>query len=240
MRGRAGLRGGGPRLHTNERLDEPGIGIPQLRIALGNVERANRYIGGIRSLRKHVAPLAEGRTRLTLLDIGVGNGAVPRALARWLATKGTRLEWAGLDLHPRALEVAAEGSPAAGGCFGLVRADARALPFRDSSFDLVTATLTLHHFEDADCARVLAEMARVGSDGVIVSDLERHPVHYIGARLLAETWWRGDPVTRHDAPVSVLRAFTRGELEDLGRDSPLRSPSVRRHFPFRLVLDGRP
>jgi SAM-dependent methyltransferase len=233
------LPGSGPRLRGEEILDDPHIETQALQTALGNVERANRYIGGIRSLRKHIAPFADGRPALSLLDVGVGNGAMPRRLAHWLVSKGTRLRWVGLDFHPRALHVAATESDPRNPAVGLVRADARSLPFADDSFDLSTATLTLHHFEDEDCVAVLSEMARVSRAGVIVSDLERHPLHYLGARLLAETWWRPDPVTRHDAPVSVLRSFTRGELEVLGGRVPFREFQVRRHFPFRLVLEGR-
>jgi SAM-dependent methyltransferase len=231
--------GSGPRIRGQELLDEPEIDTTALRVALGNVERANRFIGGLRSIRRHLVDFAAGREDLTLLDVGVGNGAVPRRLASWLATAGTRLRWVGVDLHSRALRVAAIES-AGGDSFGLVRADARALPFGDGSFDLATATLTLHHFDDSDCVRVLSEMARVSRMGVIVSDLERHPLHYLGARMLAETWWRGDPVTRHDAPVSVLRAFTPSELAELARRVPFGEARVRRHFPFRLVLEGRP
>jgi len=237
--GKVLLPGSGPRIGGRELLDAPDIETHALRIALGNVERANRYIGGVRSLRGAIAPVAKGRSDLSLLDIGVGNGAMPRRLARWLAARGTRLRWVGVDLHPRALQVARLEGGADAMSLGLVRADARALPFADGSFDLCTVTLTLHHFDDADCLTVLAEMARVSRSAVIVSDLERHPLHYLGARLLAATWWRGDPVTRHDAPLSVLRSFTPTELRELARKVPLGSVRVRRHFPFRLVLEGR-
>ena len=240
MSGFGALPGSGPRIRGHELLDEPEISTTALRLALGNVERANRYIGGIRSLKRHIAPFTVGRGTLSLLDVGVGNGAVPRRIATWLASTGTRLRWVGVDLHPRALQVARLEALAEDSTSGLVQADARALPFANGSFDLSTATLTLHHFDDADCVTVLSEMARVSRSGVIVSDLERHPLHYLGARFLAETWWRGDPVTRHDAPVSVLRSFTPSELGALARRVPLGSPRVRRHFPFRLVLEGHP
>jgi ubiquinone/menaquinone biosynthesis C-methylase UbiE len=164
---------------------------------------------------------------------------MPRRISRWLASAGTRLRWAGVDLHPRALEVAELEAGADLPPLGLVRADARDLPFENEAFDLSTATLTLHHFSDADCVKVLSEMARVSRGGVIVSDLERHPLHYLGARLLSATWWRSDPVTRHDAPLSVLRSFTPAELVALARKVPLDSARVRRVFPFRLVLEGR-
>ncbi len=83
-------------------------------------------------------------------------------------------------------------------------------------------------------------MARVCRGVVLVNDLERHRLHYLGARALAATVWRHCPVTRYDGPLSVLRSFTRAELEVLGRRAGLLDLRVRRHFPFRLVLEAHP
>ena len=45
----------------------------------------------------------------------------------------------------------------------------------------------------------MARVARV----VLVSDLERCWPNYLGSRLLAETWWRNNRITRNDGPLSV-------------------------------------
>jgi hypothetical protein len=82
-------------------------------------------------------------------------------------------------------------------------------------------------------------MARVSRDLVLVSDLERSLPNYLGARLLALTLWRANRITRHDGPLSVLRSFTAGELERVGREGGLRDVRVRRYAPWRLVLEGR-
>jgi hypothetical protein len=83
-------------------------------------------------------------------------------------------------------------------------------------------------------------MARVSRVAVLVNDLERRYLNYWSARVLAWTLWRGNRLTRHDGPLSVRRSFTVEELLDIGRRSGLERPSVRRHFPFRLVLEGQP
>jgi ubiquinone/menaquinone biosynthesis C-methylase UbiE len=127
-----------------------------------------------------------------------------------------------------------------GGSASLARADARVLPFPTGAFDAVIATLTLHHFREDDATQVLREMARVSRGVVLISDLERSLPHYAGARFLAATWWRRNPFTRHDGPLSVLRSFTQPELEALAGQAGLVRVAVRRHFPFRLVLEGRP
>lgn len=221
-------------------MDRPDVREGELRVALGNVAEANYRFAGLRSLLRHVGPHAIGRTQLSLLDVGVGNGAVSRTLSRILARRGVRVRWVGLDFHPVVLNVARAELSGSDGFGGLVRGDGTRLPFPDRSFDVSTATLTFHHLVDGDCVRMLAEMARVTRLAVVVSDLERSLVNYLGARLLSETLWRSDPLTRHDAGVSVRRSFTADELRALASEVPFGSVIVRRHFPFRLVLEGRP
>jgi hypothetical protein len=45
-------------------------------------------------------------------------------------------------------------------------------------------------------------------------------------------------MVKHDAPMSVLRAFTPSELRDVARRAGIEA-EVHRSFPFRLVLVGR-
>ena len=46
------------------------------------------------------------------------------------------------------------------------------------------------------------------------------------------------PLFRHDAPLSVLRAYRRGELRELVRSAGLEQIRVERHFPYRLAAFG--
>nr|NIP60947.1 methyltransferase domain-containing protein [Gemmatimonadota bacterium]NIR81337.1 methyltransferase domain-containing protein [Gemmatimonadota bacterium]NIT90173.1 methyltransferase domain-containing protein [Gemmatimonadota bacterium]NIU34000.1 methyltransferase domain-containing protein [Gemmatimonadota bacterium]NIV64322.1 methyltransferase domain-containing protein [Gemmatimonadota bacterium] len=122
----------------------------------------------------------------------------------------------------------------------VVRGDGCRLPFATGSFDVAITVLTLHHFDDADVREVLGEMGRVARERVVANDLERCLPNYVGARLLATTLWRRDPLTRHDGPASVLRSFTPAELRAAGEEAGLRDVRVRRRFPWRLVLEARP
>ena len=81
---------------------------------------------------------------------------------------------------------------------------------------------------------MLARVARGGR--ILVGELERCLPGYIGARFLAATVWRANPVTRHDGPLSVRRAFTPDELLRLGHRAGLRGPRIHRHLFYRLVL----
>ncbi len=103
-------------------------------------------------IAKRLPGIAGGRT----LDLGCGAG-------RHLRYLGRLQKAIGLDLSPWLLGVAREKSPEA----PLSRADMRALPFRDGSFNLVVSLLTSFGYfrDDAENAHVLEEIARVTEPG---------------------------------------------------------------------------
>lgn len=233
------------RWEGSEILDDArGVSDVELDRSLRAMSRVNRHLGGTRGLLRHLAGLARAASKdtLELLDVGVGRGDVPRDLARHLSARGTRVRWVGLDASRRVLERAAIAGRSAtvSGTVGLVQGDGTRLPFRDAAFDVVISSLTLHHLNQSQARRFLAEAARVARIAVLVSDLERSHLHYLGARLLAATWWRRDPITRFDGPASVLRSFTPVELSAIAREAGLSQVRVRRFHPFRLVMEGRP
>jgi len=215
-----------------EILDGPVRSSEELARSLAQVAQVNRWLGGNRSLRRHLSPLLQ-RDDVRLLDVGTGNGETMTELATWARRKGSRWRVTGLDIHGPMARLASRISGAP-----VVQADALRLPFGDDAFDASVCTLTLHHFDDRAAIELVREMARVSSGIVLVSDLERTLPNYVGARLLSLTPWRRNRLTRNDGPLSVLRSFTAAELERIGRASGLRNVQVRRHRLWRLVMEG--
>jgi len=228
----------GPRLHTPELLDQADQEPAELAASLRQVAQVNRLFGGARALRRHLRSLLGTPARV--LDVGTGNGETAGDLAAWAADHGTEWQVTGLDLHEVVVGVARREAPRLRHAPLLVRGDALRLPFRDRTFDAVCCTLTLHHFLDDAAVSLVAEMARVASGVVLVNDLERHTLNYASARVLSWTLWRGNRLTRNDGPLSVLRSFTAEELMAVGERSGLGALRARRHFPWRLVMEGRP
>lgn len=224
-----------PRSYRPELLDEEVQDEAELAHSLGQVTRVNRWLGGTRGLRAHLRPLLEDGAPLTVLDVGTGDGGTLSELLAWARERGGRWRGVGLDRGRAAARIAARRPGAV-----TLRADARTLPLADDTVDVALCTLTLHHFDETDATAILREMRRVARRLVLVSDLERHRLAWLAARALAATVWRTNRLTRHDGPLSVLRSFTPGELRALGEDAGLREPRVRRWFPWRLVLEGRP
>ncbi len=224
---------------AEERMDAPDVEPGSLEGALRHVATVNRWLGGRRALLRHVPRLLPPGPA-HIVDVGTGSADLPLALLRRTAGRDVRVT--AVDLHARTLEVArrrvaGESDRHDAARLQLARADGLRLPFADGTFDVALLSMTLHHMEGDAQVEILRELARVARGGhVVVGELERALPNYLGARLMAGTVWRRNPVTRHDGPLSVLRAFTPAELIERAARAGLGDPSVHRHFFYRLVL----
>lgn len=226
---------------AEELMDAPDVDRSHLESALDHVAAVNRWLGARRALLRHLPwALPPGhQAPARILDVGTGSADLPLAVADWARGRGRRVEIVAVDHHASTLGVAAQRSSGRQEV-RVARADALQLPFPSGAFDLALLSMTLHHMEGPALVGVLRELGRVARGGrVLVCELERSTIHYVGARILAGTFWRGNPITRHDGPLSILRSFTPGELRTLARDAGLVEPVVRRHPVFRLVLRAR-
>jgi ubiquinone/menaquinone biosynthesis C-methylase UbiE len=136
---------------------------------------------------KALVELLEVSEQDSLLDLATGTAAMLRELAR---SPKPPQSATGVDRAPAMLAQAPE-LPAG---WRLLEADARALPFADESFDVVTASYLLHLLDRDDRARVIAEARRVlrpgGRLGVVtvappagrLSSLASRPIRALAAR----------------------------------------------------------
>jgi SAM-dependent methyltransferase len=221
-------------LNAPELLDRPNQDPRILARSLRHVAQVNHWLGGTRSLIRTVARLL-GPGGGSLVDLATGNGELPIALVRWARSSRIPFTVHATDVHPQILELA-QANCRAYPEITVEAADALALPYRAGAFTLATMTLALHHFDGPDLGHALREAARVSQRAVVISELERGWPNYLGARLLANTLWRTDPLTRHDGPLSVRRSFTRSELYTHARAAGLNHLQISRHFFYRLVL----
>lgn len=205
----------------------------ELAANLRDIAFANRWLGGIAPIRREVR--RSGAT--TILDVGSGAGDVAHALVRDGRRRGVALQVTCLDRSPAMLELA---RARAGGDERLqfILGEGERLPFADRSFDLALCTLALHHFEPPAAHALLRELRRVARLTPLVGDLTRSTSAYL-ATCLYSTLTTRNRLTRHDAPLSVRRAYTPDEALELARAAGWRAARVRREPFFRMtLLDG--
>lgn len=228
------------RVEIEEWLDQ-GVGTPAaVAQSLADLNRINRWLGGLHSLTCHLLPRLErwqGEV-LRVLDLGAGGCAIALRLARWGRAHRRPLQILAVDKRLPHLRWAHQHTrrwPE----IVLVQGDAWAPPVAEGSVDVVISSLFLHHFTAAELQQLLPSWVRLARRGVIMSDLVRHPLPYWFIKAASPLFARS-AITRHDAAASLRRAYTPSELRLIVASAGVRGARVFCHFPFRmtLVIDG--
>jgi ubiquinone/menaquinone biosynthesis C-methylase UbiE len=199
-----------------ELIDGPLDDLAVLAGNLRDLRRINRWLGGVRLTAEAIEALAAHREDLTMLDVGTGGADIPVALLDRARQRGRRLAVVALDSRPEILAAAAIAWPRVPATDGLELhvGDGRSLPYPDRSFDVAHASLVVHHLEPPEAVGLLEEMGRVSRLGVVVNDLDRRRPALIGAWLMSH-FLTVNRFTRHDAPLSVRRAYRPSEVDEL-------------------------
>jgi SAM-dependent methyltransferase len=211
----------GRRATDTERLDE-GVPEGEALASLADLRFVNRWLGNRPRLVQAVHPYLTSSARPRLLDVGCGSADLPAAIARG----APKVMAVGVDiklLHVRAGP--REVRP--------VVADVRALPFAAGTFDVVTASLFLHHFDAGELAPVLRALFAVTRRALVINDLRRSRVAYAFGRAFFPLLFR-TRVSVDDGLTSIRRGFTEPELLAAFAEAGIPA-RLRRTWPYRLL-----
>lgn len=204
------------------------------------LRRINRFLGDTRALKKSFLESEIQRNfsgGFSVLDIGAGSGELLREIAKFAREKKRPAHLVGLELNARSARAILEESKDFITEVFSLRGDAFSLPFENSSFDYAICSLFTHHFTDENVVKILREMKRVARRKIFVIDLHRHALAYFLYTTIGRVFLY-NRLVRHDGALSILRSFRPDELKNLALAAKFENVSVRRYFPFRLVLEG--
>jgi ubiquinone/menaquinone biosynthesis C-methylase UbiE len=218
----------------------------EIRQSLADLRRINSWFGGVATTLAMFRQATRNTSRpsFSLLDVGSGCGDIALSLQRAMQCEAVHVDVTLLDRSLSHLLAAPvrNGSPSEGH-HGVrdntngtpvrrVVGDALALPFRDSSFDLVTCALLAHHLEPKQLKTFVTEALRVCRLAVLVNDLRRSAVSlglvYAGFPLFRSR------MTRHDSVASVRRAYTIKEMETMLDQPGAGKIEIAPHYLFRM------
>lgn len=185
---------------------------PELERDLLNLESLNRRFGAHRLVLDHLEPFLTKAAPLHLLDLGTGAGDIPRAVVTRARQHGCPILITAVDRQPPILQIAetlSEGFPEIRFQQGDMLSFSEGAPY-----DIVMCNLAVHHFDESDVIRVLRRCRELAKTAVLVTDLRRSRVAQSAIYAVTSVSYR-DPMTRHDARLSIQRAFSYAELHKL-------------------------
>ncbi len=168
--------------------------------------------------------------RLSLLDLGAGDGSVGRSIEKWAARHGWEWRVTNVDASIPALMLGDGGRRIAG--------DVCALPFPDDSFDVVISSQMTHHLTNEETVSHFREAWRVTRGFIFLTDTHRNVAS------LCVIWFllrclRVTPTFLADGMLSVRRGWRVGEWKDLASKAGIPEAKVWLYYGSRIVLQAR-
>lgn len=216
-----------------ELMDKPSLPTQELEHALQGLRRINRVSFASLMLWRGIRTVVPNGSAISVLDLGCGSADVLTGIAQLAARDGYQFQGCGVDANHETLAIAERLRPPRVPIHFLRRDVLRDdLP---QGFDIVTSSLFLHHFSDAQVCALLRRMATAAQRAIVVSDLVRSFAGYLLSRLVPPILTRSG-VVHVDSVRSVRAAFTRNELRRLAEAAGLEGAEVRGCIPSRTLL----
>ncbi len=195
-----------------EMMDRPQPVLAELERDLVRIRQLNRWFGSYRLVLGFIRRWIRPDEKLRVVDLATGSGDIPRLIVDYARQISAKVEIDALDWQPATLEIARKLSV---NYPEISYHEANVLEGNSiAAYDIALCTLALHHFSNEDAVRLLRRCREVSKRLVLVSDLRRSFSLIAGVYLLTTLIFR-EPMTRYDARLSAIRAFSFSEMRDL-------------------------
>ncbi len=225
------------RSYEQELMDDLSLNTDDLRKNLDEIDTINRVLGGNEITIKCVEKLIEmfpSNRELTIVDLGCGSGTLLTLVSKVIKKRGLKVKCLGVDANPYIIEYAKQKNK----LFHDVNFQTLNIfspEFKELKADIFVATLFFHHFTEEQLIPVLNTIYHNSAMGLVVNDLERNALAYYGIEVLTNLFSRS-PLTKNDAKLSVLRGFSRVELQSIMHQSEWKSYRLRWRWAFRWAI----
>ena len=222
------------RTDKEELMDDFSIGGDLLRDTLDKLENINRWLGGNKVTVNGLKSILKNQPKnkeITIIDVGCGHGDILRDVAKFGRKNNYKFKLIGVDANPTAIDYANELSvnyPE----LSFETQDIFSEQFKKRKFDVVLATLFLHHFKEPELVSFLGNSLKSAKIGIVVNDLHRHKLAYYLFMLLSIFIF--NKMIIEDGLTSVLRGFKRKDLENISKQIKV-TPRISWKWAFRFL-----
>ena len=224
------------RYRTNqpEIMDDFDMKGEVLRDALDKIAKINQLLGGNKLTLNGVNSILKqypNQEKITIVDVGCGNGDMLRTLADYAITNAIELELIGIDANQFTVDYAQKLSSHYPNISYRCE-DIFDKAFENLSYDIVLCTLTLHHFKEEEIIKLLSVFKTNAKLGIVINDLQRSSISYRLFQALC-FFFRLNDMSREDGLVSILRGFKKPELEQFSKKLQFKNYSIEWKWAFR-------
>ena len=218
-----------------EWMDLPDTKKEELEQVLIDINRVNRLLNGYRCTLSAVNELIRDHPQrsYTILDMGCADGVMLREIVRYCRKSQTAIQCIGLDLNEDSLQIARANSrdyPE----IRYVRQDIMSTEDADLQCDILTCTLTMHHFDNEQIPIFLKRFTELSRIGIVINDLQRSRSAYYLFKVFSTIFIR-TKMARHDGGISIKSGFTKAELFAFSKAIPRAKHRIRWKWAFRYV-----
>jgi 2-polyprenyl-3-methyl-5-hydroxy-6-metoxy-1,4-benzoquinol methylase len=221
------------RSHKKELLDLDDIPFDAIRKNMEELEFINKYLGGHLITIDGFKQLLGIKKAITVCEIGCGGGDNLMAIYKWCKKKNISAKFIGVDINPDCIAIAKSKCDYNNFSFSI--ADYRDHFFSDGKPDIVFSSLFCHHFTDEELVLMLRWTMNNSSTGVFINDLHRHSLAYHAIHFLTKLF-SDSYLVKNDAPLSVLRGFTKKEWNLILQKAGLHSYEIQWRWAFRWLV----
>lgn len=205
----------------------------ELAVDLENLRKINSWFGGYSLVRKFLRHWLQPERNYRLLDLACGYADIPRMIVDWARAREVTVMIDAVERQSATLEIAKRASEQYPE-IRFIRQDALTYD-SPQTYDVVLSTLALHHFSNEDAVKLLRRARALSHDAILISDLERTGINRALIWTMTSALFR-EPMTVHDARISIARAFSFREFDALARRAGWEGFDHRRFPPARQAI----
>ena len=217
-----------------EIMDDFALEGDALKQALDKIAQINQLLGGNRLTLKGVKKLLKeipNSNKITIVDVGCGNGDMLRRLADYGSQNNLNLELIGVDANAFTVNYAIDLSKK----YSNIKyrcEDIFSQSLSELNCDIMLCTLTLHHFNNDEIIKLLGLFNTKSKIGFVVNDLHRNSLAYSLFQAICFVF-QMNKMSRNDGLTSILKGFKKEELIAFSENLGFKKYSVQWKWAFR-------
>lgn len=201
------------------------------------LEAVNTWLGGKATLISAFNKIYQKHSnifknkKIVIGDLGCGCGDLLRNIHDWAKYKELNVDLIGIDANPSTIKCAIKNTSGLDDIQFKI-ANVLSDDLNTMQFDVVCLNSFCHHLSDVDLIALLHRLHNQTSIAIIINDLHRHWFAHLSIKWLVALL-NFSYLSKHDGPMSVLRAFRKNELVDLFRAAHIDRYQIRWRWAFR-------